>query len=196
MDKLNICVDIDGTITEPYCWLEFANNYFGKSLKPKDVTKYNIDEVLKIPREEYVEFYKTFGKSLHLKATIREGARQNLWTLSKSENIFYVTAREKIMEEVTKIWFDLNNVPMAELYLLGSHYKVDKAKDLNCDIFIEDKYENAIQLALSGFNVILMDCNYNREPLIPGITRVFNWNEAHKEIIKYKDATKKSKVIA
>ncbi|MFT9498194.1 hypothetical protein [Anaerosolibacter sp.] len=69
--------------------------------------------------------------------------------------------------------------------MLGSHYKVNQAKELGCDIFIEDRYENAIQLALAGFEVLLMDCNYNRLPLIPGITRVYDWKEVYKVIEEY-----------
>ena len=52
--KLNICIDIDGTITEPYYWLELANEYFGKNIKPYEVTKYEIHEVLNMPREDYL----------------------------------------------------------------------------------------------------------------------------------------------
>lgn len=196
MEKLNICIDIDGTITDPYCWLDFANDYFNKNLEPKDVVKYNIDEVLGVPREKYDEFYGKFGKSLHLNAPLRKYAQEVLWDLRKENNIYYVTARSEEMEEVTRLWFDLNYLPMTELFLLGSHYKVKKAKELNCDLFLEDRYENAIQLALAGCEVILMDCNYNREPLIPGITRVNNWKEAYEEICKFKEYKNKSKVIA
>jgi hypothetical protein len=66
--------------------------------------------------------------------------------------------------------------------MLGSHYKVERAKQLECDIFIEDRYENAIQLALEGFQVLLVDCSYNRLPLLPGITRVRDWIEIYEEI--------------
>ena len=69
-----------------------------------------------------------------------------------------------------------------DLHMLGSHYKVEKAKELDCDIFVEDRYENAVELALSGFQVLLMDCSYNRKPLIPGITRVTSWLDVHEEV--------------
>ncbi len=45
MDNLNICIDIDGTITEPYYWLEISNKYFKKNIKPEDITVYNIEDV-------------------------------------------------------------------------------------------------------------------------------------------------------
>ncbi|CAK7079165.1 MAG: Nucleotidase [Tissierella sp.] len=81
------------------------------------------------------------------------------------------------MKNVTYLWFSHHKIPMNSLTLLGSHDKVGTAKDLSCDIFIEDRYENAIQLAESGFEVLLMDCNYNKGPLPSNVTRVTNWFE-------------------
>jgi len=61
--------------------------------------------------------------------------------------------------------------------------------DLNCDIFIEDSYDNAVQLSNSGFKVILIDTNYNKLPLNDNIIRAYNWNEIFEiinEILKVK----------
>ncbi|EOD00317.1 5' nucleotidase, NT5C type [Caldisalinibacter kiritimatiensis] len=184
MKRLNICIDIDGTITNPYDWIGLANKYFNTSIEPYNVTEYEIDKVLGVTREEYLEFYDKFGEMIHLNATVRDNANEKLKELSKRHNLYYVTAREKRMTEVTYKWLRMNEFPMDSVFLLGSHYKVDKAKELNCDVFIEDRYENAIQLALAGFKVLLVDCYYNRLPVIPGITRVFNWNEIYNEIKK------------
>ncbi|MDF2545205.1 MAG: hypothetical protein K0R93_103 [Anaerosolibacter sp.] len=183
--KLNLCIDIDGTITGAYYWLDIANRYFKTNIKPSEVKVYDIHEVLKIPREAYLKFYEMYGEEIHAQADLRQNAKEILWKLNQKHNIYYITAREKTLEEVTKGWFHRNELPQGELHLLGSHYKVNQAKELGCDIFIEDRYENAIQLALAGFEVLLMDCNYNRLPLIPGITRVYDWKEIHKVIEEY-----------
>lgn len=185
MNILNICVDIDGTITEPYYWIEKANMHFNTNLEPKDVKQYDIHKILGVPRKAYLDFYDKYGEQLHLNAKIREGAADILHKLNESNNIYYITAREKRMHQVTNKWFEYNDLPDEELFLLGSHYKVEKAKEVNCDVFIEDRYENAIQLALSGFYVLLIDCEYNRQPLIDGITRVFDWDDIYKEITNY-----------
>ena len=183
--KLNLCIDIDGTITGAYYWLDIANRYFEKNIKPSEVKVYDIHEVLKVPRQVYLKFYEMYGEEIHTQADLRQNAKEVLWKLNQKHNLYYITAREKRLEEVTKGWFHRNALPQGELYLLGSHYKVNQAKKLSCDIFIEDRYENAIQLALAGFEVLLMDCNYNRLPLIPGITRVYNWKEVYKVIEEY-----------
>lgn len=185
MDKLNICIDIDGTITEPYYWIEDANKYFNKNIKPEDVIKYEIHEILEVTSEEYLLFYKIYKEKIHLGAAIRENSEKVLWNLSNMHNIYYVTAREKELKNTTEKWFKVNNLPNAELFLLGSHHKVNKAVELKCDIFIEDRYENALELAGSGFNVLLIDTEYNRKPLIQGIKRVYDWKDIENEISLY-----------
>jgi uncharacterized HAD superfamily protein len=183
--NLNLCIDIDGTITDAYYWLDLANDYFGTSIKPFQVTCYDIHKVLDIPDEDYLKFYEKFGEQMHANQNIRYNADLILWNLNQKYNIFYVTARNKRMEAVTKSWFKEKNLPEGQLHMLGSHYKVDKARELECNIFIEDRYENAIQLASAGFEVLLIDCYYNRLPLIQGITRVYNWVEIYDEIEEY-----------
>lgn len=185
MNKLNICIDIDGTITEPYYWLEDANKYFNTNVKPEEVTKYEVHEVLGVTNEEYMMFYKVFKEKLHLNAEARAHAGKILWDLYNKHNIYYVTAREKELRDTTEKWFSINNLPQAGLYLLGSHHKVNKAIDLKCDIFLEDRYENALELASVGFHVLLVDTDYNRKPLIQGIKRVYNWMDIEKEITAY-----------
>lgn len=192
--RLNLCIDINGTITEPYYWLGFANNYFNTNISPKQVTCYEIHKVLNIKKEEYIELYNQYGEKLHAEAKVRESAVLILRRLEQLYNIHYVSARELRMKKVTEEWLKKNNLPNANLHLIGKHNKVRKAEELNCDIFIEDRYENALQLALAGFKVLLINCNYNRSPLIPGITRVYSWMDIYEEIIAYSESLKSRKI--
>ncbi|MBU5257334.1 5' nucleotidase, NT5C type [Tissierella praeacuta] len=183
MKELNLCIDIDGTITEAYYWLPRVNDYFNTKITPKDVTVYEIHEVLGVDRTAYELFYALYGEALHLESKIRKGVKKVLDNLYKKHGIHFVTAREERMKAVTYMWLSHHKIPMDSLTLLGSHNKVGTAKDLNCDIFIEDRYENAIQLAEAGFEVLLIDCNYNRGSLPSKVTRVTNWYEIENIIV-------------
>lgn len=175
MKQLNLCIDIDGTVTEAYYWISRANGYFNTKITPKDVQSYEIHEVLEIPREDYNKFYTLYGEILHEEANIRQDAKEILCNWYGQHKIHFVTARDERMRNVTNKWFKYHNILMDSLSLLGSHDKVAKAEELACDIFIEDRYENALQLAIYGFDVLLIDCTYNKGPLPPKITRVTNW---------------------
>lgn len=180
MQKLNICIDIDGTVTEPYYWLDRANHYFGTQVNPEDVTAYEIHKVLGIGEDDYNEFYDLYGKLLHKESEVRFGASEVIKRLYHHHNIHFVTARTETMRGVSIEWLDRHQMPRDSIDLLGSHYKIDKARELESDLFIEDCYANALQLANAGFDVLLIDCTYNKGILPQNVARVKNWFEIMK----------------
>jgi uncharacterized HAD superfamily protein len=177
LKSLNLCIDIDGTITDPYYWLDSANRYFNKNVKPEEVTIYNVDRIMGVSRDEYLEFYETNKFEIHDAEPIREEAVGIIKELFNKNNIYFVTARDKDLEILTYHYLYRYGIPYDDVFVLGTPYKVDKARELKSDIFIEDSYENAVQLSKYGFKVLLIDTNYNRKPLNENITRVFSWNE-------------------
>ena len=189
MKKLNICIDIDGTITDPYYWLSYANTYFNSNISESQVTSYDIAKVLNINRSEYLEFYEKFKTKIHSNQELRDDVKVILDKLYESNNIYFVTARDKSLELLTLLYLKNHELQFNEVFVLGTSDKVPTAIDLNCDIFIEDSYDNAVQLSNSGFKVILIDTNYNKLPLNENIIRAYNWNEIFEiinEILKVK----------
>lgn len=192
---MNICIDIDGTITTDDAWVKFANRHFGTFISREDMTSYDIHTVLGVERSEYESFYEQWGEKMHKKAPIRPFAKQILRKLEKRHKLFYVTAREEQMRKVTKQWIGYHRLPNIPLHMTGSHYKVDKAKSLHCDIFIEDRYENAVQLALAGYQVLLVDCPYNRKTMLPNMKRVFSWQDIELAIVYLEECQEKESVL-
>lgn len=179
MKNFNICIDIDGTITEPYYWLNMTNKYFNKNVTEDEVTEYYIHKVMGIEKEEYDEFYERNKIKIHWEEKIREDAKAIIKRLSIYHNIYFVTARDKSLKMLTHSYLKKNDIPYDGLYVLGSHHKVNKAKELKCSLFIEDNYDNAFELANSGFKVLLIDTNYNRKKLSQNILRVYDWKEIY-----------------
>lgn len=179
MKNLNICIDIDGTITDAYYWLKPCNEYFNTNITESQVTEYYIHEALGVELAEYEKFYEKNKFKLHAEQKLRPAAKDVITELGLYHNIYFVTARDKSLTMLTHRYLRKNGIPYDGLFVLGSHYKVDKARELNCSIFIEDNYDNAIQLSDSGFKVILIDTTYNRRPINENITRVHNWNQIY-----------------
>lgn len=180
MRKLNICIDIDGTVTEPYYWLERANRYFERHVRPEDVTTYEIHKVLDVEEDDYTEFYELYGKLLHKESKARFGAGEAVRRLYRDHSIHFVTARDESMRDTSIEWLDRHQMPMDSIYLLGTPNKVSTAAELKSDLFIEDSYANAVQLAQAGFDVVLIDCSYNKGPLPEQVIRVKSWSEIMK----------------
>jgi len=184
MKDLNICIDIDGTITDAYYWLNITNKYFNKNIKEEEITEYYIHDVMGIKLEEYEEFYDKNKIEIHSEQKIRQDVKIVLKSLSELHNIYFVTARDKSLTMFTHSFLKKNEIPYDDLFVLGSHYKVNKARELECNVFIEDNYDNAVQLSDAGFKVLLIDTNYNRKPLNNNIVRVYDWKEIYSIINK------------
>lgn len=183
---MNLCIDIDGTITKPNDWLKRANAYFGKNVAPEDVTVYEVHKVLGIERQEFEAFYQRYGKLIHWEAEIRKGVREFLDRMALDHQIHIVTAREERMRDITEKWLGAHGIPMDSLALLGNPNKVWKARQLESDLFIEDSYSNAIQLAEAGFEVLLLNCTYNQGILPGNVSRVSGWHEIY-QIVKKRE---------
>jgi uncharacterized protein len=189
MKQLNICIDIDGTITDAYYYLELSNRYFKKNIKPEQVTQYSLDKIFGVDEEEFDVFYKDNKFELHKNQAIRPDAKAFLDKLAEEHNLYFISARDRSMKLLTIGYLQENGIPYDALYLLGSHYKLDKARELSCDFFIEDSYDNALYLAESGIKVILLDTYYNRGPLKDNMFRVQNWEEVYNIIAEELEKT-------
>lgn len=177
MKRLNICVDIDGTITSPYHFIPYLNEVFQKNITEEECTTHKWEELYGSDiKELYYEFNEKYIHS-YKEAEVVEGAKDIIRELNKKHNVYFVTARDELLTEVTKNWLNYNGFSEMEVYLLGSDHKIDKAKDLKCDIFIEDNPSNSIALANEGIQVLLVDTNYNKETEHENIVRVSNWSE-------------------
>ena len=175
MKNLNICIDIDGTITDPYFWLERAATHFGVKVNYDEFVQYEFHKVLKITEEAYNKFYEEYKFEYHTKDILRNSALEVIKEFYNHNNIYFISARDKSLEILTLSYLKNNNIPFDGLFVLGSHYKVKEAQRLKCDIFIEDNLNNAFNLSEAGFKVLLIDTTYNQGELNENIKRVYNW---------------------
>lgn len=179
---IRIGIDIDGTLTEPDFWVEPLNKHFNQQLKYGDSDEYDWLQIYQLEPEEFMSFYKTHGPAMHLNAAIRPGAAATIKQWHCDHQIYYLTARQSWLTATTEQWLQIHELP-GDCYVLGSHYKLQKAQDLQCELFIEDNYEVACQLAEGGIRVLLLDCSYNRKPLPSRlISRVYNWQDIAQEV--------------
>lgn len=92
----------------------------------------------------------------------------NIPPLLKKEDIpfepkAYITARS-IDPEVTQTWLDKFGFPKAKLYCVGvGDSKVEVAKEAGIDIFVDDSYENFLELTKAGIFTYLYDAPYNQK---------------------------------
>ncbi len=182
MRNLNICIDIDGTLTSPYHFIYYLNEMYNKEVTEEECTTVDWSKLYEEDGESLInKFHERYMHSYE-EAKLLDGVKECIEYLDKENNLYFVTARSNDLEEITLRWLDKNELSNIETYLLGSNHKIDKAKELECDIFIEDNPLNAMQLAQGGIKVLLIEANYNKNIQHPNIIRVKNWQQIIKEI--------------
>jgi uncharacterized HAD superfamily protein len=94
----------------------------------------------------------------------------------KFEPHCYITSRS-IPIEWTKEWLKLNGFPAVPVYQIpNNESKVDVAKQSGCDWFVDDKFENFVELNKNGICCFLMDAPHNEK-----------YEVGHKRILDLKD---------
>ena len=85
----------------------------------------------------------------------------------------YITSRS-IDPKLTQKWLDDNSFPSAPLYCVGHNMsKVEVAKQSGVEIFVDDKYENFIELNKAGICCFLFDASHNKKYDV-GFKRIYN----------------------
>lgn len=75
----------------------------------------------------------------------------------------YITSRS-VPIEWTKMWIEVNRFPCKKLYSLSNNAsKVETAKEAGIDIFVDDKFENFVELNNAGICCYLFDAPWNNK---------------------------------
>ncbi len=174
---MNICVDIDGTMTTCDYYIPFLNKFFNKNVIFQNVLEYDLRKIYEVTDEQLHEFYEEKGNEMHASAIIQPHVKETIIKWLPKHHVDIVTARLKEKEYITVEWMKKHGLSEVPLHSLGSSKKLEISKELNCDVFIEDHPEESIRLAENGIFVLLMDNPYNKHLQHENMKRVFNWYE-------------------
>lgn len=161
----NICIDIDGTMIDPYFFIPYLNELTGENVKEEEYTSIDWNDTY---GPQYQNIYENFDveySHIYKEANILDGAKEVVdKLLENGDQVYFVTARSKDIDEITKSWIEKQGLDSSRVYSLsGNSGKVKMAEKLQCDYFIEDDPNNVKNLLKAGYKVLLMDTNYNKE---------------------------------
>lgn len=163
----NICIDIDGTMSDPYFFIPYLNKLTGKILTKDDYTSIDWNDTY---GPEFKDIYENFDDKytyIYNEVELQEGVKEVIDMLVENgDNVYFVTARSHTIDKITKEWIKSKGLDASKVHSLsGNEGKVETAKKLNCDVFIEDDPNNIENLLKAGFDVIAMESNYNKKLL-------------------------------
>lgn len=180
---LKIGFDIDGTITTPDNLIPLIQNKYNKDFKYEDLIEYEVNKVLGISREDMLEFFKDNHDGIILNPNMMEGSVNLINKLIKDGNeVHILTARHETTKKDTLIWLKREGILVEDsnIHFLGSHNKEKLIKDLDLDVYIDDRMETLLEvnkLMDGNCKTVVIDAPYNRFYQESDVVRVSNYEE-------------------
>ncbi|MFS0644023.1 5' nucleotidase, NT5C type [Siminovitchia sp. 179-K 8D1 HS] len=188
-------IDIDGTVTCPTSLIPFINKSFNLNITLEDLTEYELTECLDLPKEAIYQWFVQTEPLIYKESPIAAGARQVLKKWVKQHELYFISARQNTLLDVTEQWFQKHELDYHHIELIGTHDKVSTAKKHHVDMFFEDKHDNAVAISEElDIPVILFDTPYNRKPAPKQVIRVHHWKEAEQWVDNLFGKTHKNRV--
>lgn len=186
--KQVIGVDLDNVLARTDDKVrELITVYFGVKSSQSQITRWNYHENLPISKEQEAFIFDEFHGHHLLEVQPVEGARREMFALSRSNQLWIVTQRPHYTELDTGLWLCRNEIPYDKLVF--SINKADIADQLR--VLIDDNPETAFAVARKGTQVFLFDYPWNRYVgESEGITRIYNWPQITarlepRELVRY-----------
>jgi len=192
---MKIGIDIDGTITTPFYWLEFFNRKLDKEKKPSEINTYDHHLAFNMSLKSFNEFRKKYLYEIHDLAIPRYEASEYINRLFfMYQAIHIVTARENCLRPLTETWLNKYKINYNSLHHLGGTEKLPTALKLRLDVFLEDRLETAMTMIKWQIPTILFNTPYNQGFDHALIYRVNTWQEAF-EVISMLEKKKSQKQL-
>lgn len=189
---MNIGIDIDDTLNNlSEILIEYGKKYNEENSIKHEIQedRYDFQEAFGWNKEQEDKFKEQYIGTCLSQATIKTGAREYVQKLKEEgHKIFIITARTeqetvKNVQEISAEWLKRNGIMLDKLEV-GCEQKVEKCREHNIDVFIDDNTEHCKSVHESlGIPVIMFDSIYNQG--VKEFNRVYNWEEAYKLIKKY-----------
>lgn len=124
-----------------------------------------IEEAFNKTTEEVLEFFAAKLETIVSTVPIRDhcaATLQGLW--DSGHTIHLITARDEQHRQITKDWLRKHEVPYHTLYMSPrdeSYCKGELCAKLGVDFFVDDKKENAEDVARHGIYTLLYHASHN-----------------------------------
>jgi uncharacterized protein len=139
------------------------------------------------PEESKQRVFDFYNHQSHYDAKPIVGSVDGISALKNDHTLHIITARPEQIKEKTFEWLDTYFPNVFEKVIFTNLFygegvkrkKSDVCKELGVEVFIEDAFHNAHDVANAGIPVLLLDqpWNQNHTDLPPLVTRVHSWPE-------------------
>jgi uncharacterized HAD superfamily protein len=167
--KIKVGIDLDDVLTPTHeIMLEKAREELGIIKTIEDCTDYWLPKTLGLTDEHFQSFCdKLAEEGLLLNMPLFPEAKAVLDKYSDLIEPYFITSRQEKIMDYTHKWLASTGLTYNPDNVYSSIKKAELAVKLGLDLFIEDKGENAVELARKDIPVLLMRYPWNASILNP-----------------------------
>jgi uncharacterized protein len=174
VDKMKIGLDIDGVITNFVdTFVDVVKEEYGVRFSQDDVREHDLYEVLGISKADALRLIRaTLMRDLEPQA----GAIDAIKQLSKSHQLYFITARPPDTYEITKCWLQKHGLLTENLIFLKDGTKFTHTECL--DVVIDDNLDEIIGWLGKTPLIIVFDHPWNKSVNIKkNFVPAYGWHD-------------------
>lgn len=144
-----------------------------------------IEEAYNRTVEEVQEFFASQAEIIITTVPIRTNCAEILHKLwNQGHTIHLITARDEQHRQLTETWLKKHNLSYHGLHMSPhkqSYSKGERSLELGVDFFVDDMFENALDVAERGIYTLLFNASHNKNR-VTNLPRVSTWLEIYEHI--------------
>lgn len=193
---MKIAVDIDEVLGEFVSeFLKWYNHEYGTRWTFNDVTDYHWPNFLGKTTEQTVNDAHRFFKTDRFRnLPLVSGAKAGVAELARHHQLYVVTGRQNVVQEITREWLDRNFPDIFKEVEFTNNYPQDSSltlakgemcKRLGCEVLIDDDTRHIESLMKYGVKLIVLYKPWNKYHRLPdSVIRVDGWREIVEAVSK------------
>ncbi|MBU1092695.1 hypothetical protein KJ836_03440, partial [Patescibacteria group bacterium] len=186
---MKIAVDLDDVLASFIAeFLKWYNPQHNTNWQFDDVVDYHWPNFMHITTEQAIkDAHDFFLTPEFADLPLMPGAKEFVNQLSSDHELYLVTARQHIVEDITRAWANKNFSNNFKEIVFANHYAMDGSKSiskgelccqLGCEVLIDDDSRHISSVAEKGIKTILIDKPWNQSQELPvGAIRAYNWDD-------------------
>jgi uncharacterized HAD superfamily protein len=176
--KLNIGLDFDDTLMHTReALIAILNKAHNTNLHPDQCTDYYLSDHWNLSEEQFTAMFNAHEDHIHTQPPL-EDLIPTLVSWQPHANFHIITGRPECWLPSALKWLATHNIPIVQIISARTAGGKGAASKLhNLDLFIEDHFTFAKEVADTNIPVLLINRPYNQNQSHPLITRVKDWQE-------------------
>lgn len=169
-----IVVDLDNVISDTDAKIRaIIKRNYGVNARRKDITQFDYEKCLPITYEQVKEVLEEFHSYHLLSLKLIRGAKSALDVIAAKFKVIIATERPSKTRQPTLEWLRQHHIPSQQVVFVQSKREILLPRVSH---LIDDKWENAIDIANTGMSVILFDRPWNHKGSHNLVERVYGWD--------------------